>query len=155
VRRIVIAEMLILGLWALYLGIALTHASGNEVKQDSAWGQTQSQREFPVIAKHKTQGDESEPPRWGMPLRSKLLQRVFVLQPRAIRLWDQNILSTRDDHVSGGCNPPDSGSALQEATGSERRLLTCAGYRGSTGTSRKWHRTNSRSDSRYASRPGR
>jgi hypothetical protein len=42
-RRIVIAEMLILGLWALYLGIVLTQASGNEVKRDSAWGQAQSQ----------------------------------------------------------------------------------------------------------------
>jgi hypothetical protein len=90
-RRIVIAEMLILGLWALYLGIVLTQASGNEVKRDSAWGQAQSQSEFHVFTKHKIQRDESEPPRWGMPLRSKLLQPVFVLQPRAIRLWDQNI----------------------------------------------------------------
>jgi len=36
-RRIVIAEMLIMGLWALYLGIVLTQASGNEVKHASAW----------------------------------------------------------------------------------------------------------------------
>jgi len=47
-RRIVIAEMLILGLWALYLGIVLTQASGNEVKHASEWGQTRSQSEFPV-----------------------------------------------------------------------------------------------------------
>ena len=56
---------------------------------------------------------------------------------------------------SGGCNAAESGSALQEATVSERRLLTCAAYCGSTGTIRTCQRTNSRSDSRYASRPGR
>ena len=47
------------------------------------------------------------------------------------------------------------GQSLQEATDSEHRLLPCAAYRGSNGTSRIWQRINSRSDSRYASRPGR
>jgi len=58
-------------------------------------------------------------------------------------------------HTLGESDPADSGSALQEATDSEHRLLPCAAYRGSNGTSRIWQRINSRSDSRYASRPGR
>jgi hypothetical protein len=94
-RRIVIAEMLILGLWALYLGIVLTQASGNEVKHASAWGQTRSQSEFPVFAKHKIQGDESEPPRWGMPLQRPERPRQrwqgdrfsLALLPRRLVWW--------------------------------------------------------------------
>src|SRR5215510_8987754 len=50
--------------------------------------------------------------------------------------------------ASRGCN-----SALQEATVSERGLLTCAAFEGSIRTSRIWQRTNSRLDSRYASSP--
>ena len=68
-RRIVIVEMLILGLWALYLGIVLTQASGKEVKHASEWGQTRSQSEFPVFAKHKnSETQDSEIRRRATPL---------------------------------------------------------------------------------------
>src|SRR5262245_32197751 len=87
--------------------------------------------------------------------KTKPLQPVFVSQPRAVR-WGQKYLKHPGcARFSGGCNAGDSGSTLQEATVSERRLLTCAAYRGSTGTTRTCQRTNSKSDSRYASRPGR
>ena len=70
-RRIVIAEMLILGLWALYLGIVLTQASGNEVKHASAWGQTRSQSEFPFSPNTKVRETKASHPAGACPFSDR------------------------------------------------------------------------------------